>query len=417
MKKYFILLLGILFIPAIAHADNEIILSSNSKNIKQGDTISVNVTVKSDNPIGSYEYTLDYNDTNLSTNENVYVFEHANDKTTKQVTKNFKFKVLKSGTYKITVKAYDIRNIKDEVLDVGVKPLTITTNKEGDNSNYLSSLEVVGYKISPSFNKSTNKYTLDINKTIEKVQIKASSSGNSTIIGTGNVYLNPGQNKANVKVIDSNGNENIYTIIINVKDENPITTVIDNKTYTIIKDNSTLDVPSGYESKKITIDGEEVIALYNEDNGFTLVGLEDEDGNIEFYIYDEDDNSFTLYKEIVINGFRFVPVGGMNKEGYSKYKITIKDTEIECFKLKEDSDYALIYGLNLKTNETTWYSYNENEESIQKYNTEIDDYYNEKLKNTEILIYILLASSLLFGLLVIVLAIKNSNKKRLNFKN
>ena len=418
MKKYLILLLGMLFIPLSVYANNEIILSSNNSNAKQGETISVNVTVKSDVPIGSYEYTLDFNDKELDlTQGNVYITDRTNDKTTKEITKTFKFKILKSGTSKITVKAFSIRNIKDEPLNTTVNPVTITTNKSVQkNNNYLSSLEVVGYKISPSFNKNTNKYKLDIDKVIEKVEIKATSENESTITGTGIKYLNPGENKVNIKVINTDVEENVYTITINVKDKNPITTTINGKKYTVIKDNSTLDIPNGYGEKKIIIDNEDVIALYNKITGFTLVGLKDENGNINFYIYDEKSNTYSLYKEIIINEFRFIPINGKTLKNYTKYTTTIKDIDIDCYKLKSDSNYCLIYGTNAKTNETGWYSYNKDEETIQKYNTEIDDFYKQKIKNTELLIYILLGTSLLFSILVIVLAVKNSRKKTINFK-
>ena len=110
-------------------------------------------------------------------------------------------------------------------------------------------------------------------------------------------------------------------------------------------------------------------------------------------------------------------MNGKNIENYTKYNITIKDIDIDCYKLKSDSNYCLIYGKNTKTNKTGWYSYNKEEETLQKYNTEIDDFYKQKIKNTELLIYILLGTSLLFGILVIVLAVKNSRKQRINFKD
>lgn len=419
MKKYLILLFGILLIPISVYANNEIILSSNNTKAKQGDTISINVTVKSDQYIGSYEYTLDYDNDKLElTKGNPYNINHTNDNTTNEITKKFSFKVLKSGTSKITVKAFDIRNTKDESLKTNVNPLTITTNKaKNEKKGYLSSLEVIGYKISPSFNKNTNKYTLNINKVVEKVQISAKAENKETVTGAGTVYLNQGQNKINIKVIGTDGNENTYTIVINVKDNNPITTTINGKKYTIIKDNTTLEVPNGYSEKKITIDNEEVIALYSKVTNFTLVGLKDENENTKFYIYDEKNNAYTLYKEIIINEFSFIPMNGKNIENYTKYNITIKDIDIDCYKLKSDSNYCLIYGKNTKTNKTGWYSYNKDEETLQKYNTEIDDFYKQKIKNTELLIYILLGTSLLFGILVIVLAVKNSRKKRINFKD
>ena len=67
--------------------------------------------------------------------------------------------------------------------------------------------------------------------------------------------------------------------------------------------------------------------------------------------------------------------------------------------------------MNLKTGEKGWYSYNKKEETIQKYNTDIEDYYKEKIQNTKVLIYILSGTTLIFGISTIVLAIKRNKRK------
>ena len=96
---------------------------------------------------------------------------------------------------------------------------------------------------------------------------------------------------------------------------------------------------------------------------------------------------------------------------YSKYTITINNTDIDCYKLSSDSDFSLIYGVNTKTGEKSWYSYDEVDNTLQRYNFDLDDFYNNKIKNTQILIYILSGTTFLFGIGVIVLVIKKNNKK------
>ena len=67
--------------------------------------------------------------------------------------------------------------------------------------------------------------------------------------------------------------------------------------------------------------------------------------------------------------------------------------------------------MNLNTGEKGWYSYNNKEDTIQKYNTDITAYYDEKINSTKILIYILAGTTLVFGISTIVLAIKKSKRK------
>ena len=72
---------------------------------------------------------------------------------------------------------------------------------------------------------------------------------------------------------------------------------------------------------------------------------------------------------------------------------------------------AIIYGISTRTGEEGFYSYNKEEETIQKYNQEIEDYYKEKIENTKVLIYILSGTTLVFAVATITLVIKRHKQK------
>ena len=88
--------------------------------------------------------------------------------------------------------------------------ITKKGNKEDDADNeyekyegsaYLKKLKVVGYKISPEFNKLNNKYTVIINKGENKINIDYEAVDNEAIVKiVGNKDLKIGQNEITINV-------------------------------------------------------------------------------------------------------------------------------------------------------------------------------------------------------------------------
>lgn len=420
MKKYLFLISLFLLMPSIVYANNSatIDITSSKENVSVGDTITTTVTINSDTPIGYYSYTLDYNPNKLKLlSASSYIVDSPNNNNTKKIKKDFKLKVIDKGTSKISVKSYAITSFSDEnKINVKINPVTIST--EGlistySNNNYLSTLKIDNYKLNPTFNKKTLNYKLNLNSDIEKINIVAKAeSDKASVTGDGEISLLEGENKVEITVTSESGKEKIYTILITVKDENPIKVKINDKEYTLVKNISALEIPEGYKAVKIKIDSKEVGALYSDITKYTLVGLKDENGNIRLYIYDEENNTYTLYNEIVFNKISFLPLEtNETLEGYQTYNETINKVDLECYKLSSNSDYCIIYGMNINTGEKGWYSYNKKEESIQKYNDELFNVNNEKIKNSKILIYILSATTLIFGITTITLAIKKTKTK------
>ena len=116
------------------------------------------------------------------------------------------------------------------------KTYTIKVNKKVSQNNYLSSLTVQGYDITPSFDK-TNQgpYIVNVNSSVNNVIIDATGEDEkTTITGIGNISLKSGQNIINVVATSEDKKERIYTIIIN-KSQNSDSTLKD-----IVINNGTL---------------------------------------------------------------------------------------------------------------------------------------------------------------------------------
>lgn len=92
----------------------------------------------------------------------------------------------------------------------------VTDSVTKSNNNYLSNLEVVGYKLSPEFNKQTMNY--EINDVISKSEIEIqATTDNSTasVDGIGKIELNSGENNLSINVTAENGDVRTYIIKVN----------------------------------------------------------------------------------------------------------------------------------------------------------------------------------------------------------
>lgn len=103
------------------------------------------------------------------------------------------------------------------------------------NNNYLSSLSVEGYELSPEFDKQTLEYTL--NKKIKEsvINIKAiADDSKATVIGTGNIKINKNQNKFRIDVTAESGT--VRTYIIKITQDDNFSTITNEDENTTIND-------------------------------------------------------------------------------------------------------------------------------------------------------------------------------------
>lgn len=419
MKKYLLLIALLLIFPLKVNAieDASIILTTSNKNINVNDTINITVNIKSPIPIGYYEYTLDYNKNKLKLiSGTAYNVNRAVNDSTTTITKTFKFQVIDEGTSNVNVKSYVITNYKeDKNIEAKATPITITTNNNSNysNNNYLSKLEIEGYKLSPEFKKETENYTVEVDKGTKQINVIAETEDkDAKLTGDGKFEITAKEKEIELTVTSKQGEKRTYKITIQETKREKVQIEINGKTYTVIDITDKKIIPKNYESKKIKLNNIEIIALYNKNTNYTLIGVKDEKNNIELYIYEPENKKYTLYQEFTFDNITFIPLETEEKlKNYQKEKITIKETEITCYKLNQESKYCIIYGMNSATGEKGWYTYNIDENTLQKNDFEVNNYYEDKIKNTETLIYILTGTTLFFGITVIALAIKYSQRK------
>lgn len=339
-----------------------------------------------------------------------------------QTTKSYQFIAKSAGTATITVLAVDVADNAGNTF-TGSKSITIRVGANSEvnivksQNNYLSNLHIEKATLNPVFTKDTLSYTVELEAGTTKTIIGATAEDKKAhVTGIGEVELQEGDNLFEVKVMAENGSVRVYHIKIIVKEYNPVEVKVDQKKYTIVRNIKDISPPNGYKQTTIQINKEEVPAFENKVTKYILVALKDSEGNQNFFIYDH--GKYTLYKEYTFNRIILYPMEYSNiPKGYRKTTISLKDEQIIAYQLNKDSNYALIYGMNIETGKKHLYMYDKEEGTLQIYNNEIEKSYNKKIEDYKLLIAGLSGLSTLLFLLLIITMIKNHKKRKKNRKN
>lgn len=423
LKNLFgMLLFGLIFIPSfnIKAATSVIDIYSSNKNPAVGSYITVTAYVKSSENFGSYQYILTYDSSKLKMTGStassggasaVEVFP-----ATKSTSLKFTFKVIAAGTSTISAKNREIAfwNEKEGVPTVSgvtIKSyIKVNTPIVYSTNNYLKNLTIDNQTLSPTFNKETTNYTVSLDSDITSIKITAPvEDATAKVTGAGTINVEEGENKLNIVVTSEKGTTRTYTILATVIDKNPINITIDKKKYTVIKRLTTLEMPKTCTNDTIEMNGFKVPVYNCETTNFTLIGLKDELGNNNLYIYDKDKNTYILYNEL---SFQTITINIMEPKevikNYQRTSIKLNDKEITAYKINNKSKYALLYGINIETGKTSWYLYEETENTIQIYNQEEINLYKKKKEDADIIIYSFAGAIVLLSTLLIIIAVKKN---------
>lgn len=311
-------------------------------------------------------------------------------------------------TITITVKDKPTSNPSTGGNNSGTTTNTTPTKKKSTN-NYLSSLTIEGYTLDKEFKKDETEYSIMVENDVNKIKINAQLDDSSAkVTGIGEVEVKEGINKLEIKVTAENGSTRIYTLNVTVKELNSIEVTINKKKYTIIRKEGELEPPENYEKSSIKIGEEEVLCYINKNTKNIIIGLTDEKGVSKFYSYNEKTKEYTLY-----NGYN---IGGMNinilempeeliPKGYIKVSFNYNNNKLDGYQyIKKNqtyaadekikgSDFYLIYGINEKTGEKTLYVYDKLEGTIQRFNSDLVEAYNDE--NNKYFMYMLISLALL----------------------
>lgn len=356
-------------------------VTSSTNKIVVGNTFSVTIKVSSSKKLGTWEFTPSYDTSKFKLISGESSVVGYGDGKLKAKSYSYKFKAIGTGNGTITVKSVGVIDYDTESkmsVTKGSKTITVITQSQLESSysknNNLKSLSIKGLKLSPSFNSSTTKYKANATANTTKVEVTAKASDSkSRVSGTGTKKVSEGENKINVTVTAQNGSTKTYTIIVNVTDPNPIEVLLNDIKYTVVKRESSLDIPEDYTKTTVEINKQKIPAFYNETNNITLVGLKNSDGDIDLYIYDKENETYKLYQDANLSTKKLLPlkldtefINKMLKDDYLQTNIVIDGIEFEALK-RDNSEYSIIYAKDFSNGEINYYLYDEKANSIIRY--------------------------------------------------
>lgn len=438
MKKIikYLLLFIICVLPIKVKAASGVIdIYTSNKNPTIGSTFTITVYCKSSTTsIASCEYMLNYD-------SNKVKFISAQDTVScngtyclylpqsKSSSKTFTFKAIATGNTSISAKGIGLYDIEEKVISATVSPTTIniqtnsstsnpskpnTTTPTYSTNNNLKELVVEGANLNKAFDKNTTEYEVNLDASIENITIKATAEDSkSSVKGTGNFPITYGDNKFEIIVTSEKGTTKKYIINVKVEDKTPITINISNNKYTVIKNLNVLTKLDNYNETKITINNQEIPAFYNENLDYTIIGIKDDNQNISYALY--KDGTYKLYKELHLSSLAIAIDETKVFKNYQKFEITIGDNTYSAYKQDKKSNYSYFYGTNLENGKSSWYKYESDENTLQKYDIKELENLEKKLSDSKKLILTLTATSIFLVIVTIIastIKIKPNKKKK-----
>ena len=428
IKKIFIILFITVFSTLISlsnlnAASATISVSANKNQVIVGDSVTVTVKISSSDILGSWKWTIDYDSSKLKLTSGETTVGDPGDGNIKSKSYTYTFKALASGTTNIGVRNVDVLNWSEQTLSVskGSKSIKIITKSDYQNSlskdNDLASISVEGFKLEPEFNKNTTEYKVEASANTNEIKLTArASDSRADVSGTGTFNVTEGENKFILSVTAQNGSVKKYTVIVNVIDPNPINVKIDDKDYVVVKREANLKAPEAFEKAEVVIDDQTVPGFYNKINDWTIVGLKDNEGIIDLFIYDKEKNSYKKYTEVILEQVKLYPLE-MDKEieNMQKSNTIINNTNFESLKIT-DSLFSIIHARNLDTGLDDYYLYDSVTNTLVTYTDEFVKPYKDKIIEYKKLIMLLIGETIVVVLLLIGILINKlvKNKKKKN---
>lgn len=431
-----ILFVFVVFTTKVFAADYDISLTSNTVTV--GNTVSLRIDGSASQLTGRFN--ISSSNTSVATVSSSSVWIEKNSESIVISTKA-------AGTAVITVSP--VAGISDANGDepaIQTKTITITVNakqtlpapntgnsggnntsspahREKSSNNFLSSITIDGLSLNEPFDKEKLEYTLTIPAETESIKINAQlADSNSKAVGIGEVKVSAGVNDLEIVVTAENGSKRTYKIKATVEELSPIKVKINDVVYTLIRKRSDLPKISEYNiPKDITINENVIEGYFNEKLNYNIVGLKDQKGKINFYIY--DNGKYKIYKEHTFNG---ISLQILDKEltGYKKVSFLYDNDKITSYQeIKRDlikntyaldnnditgNQFYLFYAKNLENGKEELYQYDAIEKTVQRYNTNVLDMY----KHTSDTYYQYLLICLLVIVVLFVLLFALSFKKK-----
>ena len=140
---------------------------------------------------------------------------------------------------------------------------------------------------------------------------------------------------------------------------------------------TTVDIPAGYAETTMTFNGEERRFVAN-DAGVYLGYLVDSSGAGSFFLYNDEDATFSPYLEVAVSDTTSIillnqPGQVSLPESYQQVDLTVSDQTFPAWADPSDSRFYVIYALNTRTGQEGLYQYDTEDGTYQSFTEPASD--------------------------------------------
>ena len=314
---------------------------------------------------------------------------------TKSFDFSLKFKAVQAGSTKISVSSSEFYDSDMQAMTVshsGSSSVQIQAPATYSSEASLTSLKVSPGGISPAFSPDVTSYTASVGADVSKIAVSAERKDpKAKLVVSGDSNLQPGENKVVCKVTAEDGKTvKSYTITVTravsgeteapsesgTEETQPavmgeLKAEIEGEEYLVAASFDQSLLPAGFTTSTVTYQEQDIMG--GENNGLTILYLQDSAGGEGFWFYDAESGEFTRYANIHVSekNITVLPAEEAPEvpEGFAETTIQLNgDYKVEGWVWESDTEqrYCVVYGMN-ENGEKGLYRYDIGEKTIQRY--------------------------------------------------
>ena len=226
---------------------------------------------------------------------------------------------------------------------------SVTVFQPSTNAD-LSKLSIAPGTLSPAFTSANTVYNTQVADTVKSISVDATPADPKATVTsvTGHTNLINGENIIKVVVKAESGATKTYTIKAYKAVPTPTPEATPTPAATVLFDGNLFSVavldegqepPAGFTASTAILQGQTIPAYTNMTTNLTLLYLVDSTGKNDFFLYDANTGSFTIYQTLNIPARSFTvlqpDVGVAIPTGYSVAALTINGHTVSGFQENE----------------------------------------------------------------------------------
>ena len=390
-----IIILASLCVFSASAATASAVVSVSSPSVKPNDQFTVTVSVSADTKMGGVQGELNYDSSIVEYVHCDYAAGAGGKLNLLQRdgggASEFKFvitfKAKAAGTSGFSFSSISIidYNFNDLTNVTGSSSISVQADTPLSSNNYLKSLAISSGTLSPAFSKSVLNYTVNVPEEVTTMYLTPTvEDSTATAKVTGSATLKSGTNTRKVTVTAQNGATRTYTIkIIRAgNDEGEVSSsestnttedqniYIDGKPFSVVDELPAEKIPENFSATVTKLNGKEVMSVVNEAGTVTMLYLDSEEDEPQFFVYNKEDISYYLYQPITVLNQNYIYIQKPAKveapKGFSPRALEIDGKTYDALASDSNQDFYLVYLCNQK-GEIAFYMYDSADGTMQRY--------------------------------------------------